>query len=92
MLDEKRMYGEYCVRKVAGAIKYLVTAKGLNIECTRVLRESMLPLLIYSSETMAWNMMYRFKMQSVQMDNVWGVLGMLRINKMRNDPRVCLWA
>src|SRR5678816_4114129 len=90
MLDEKgtddtESYEWY--RKVAGAIKSLVDVKGLSLECYRVLHEGMLlPVLMYSSETMVWNKRYRSKSQSAQMDNLRGVLGVKRIDKMRNEP------
>lgn len=43
-------------RKVAGANKSLVNAKGLNLEYATVLHESMLlPVLMYVSETMVYN-------------------------------------
>ena len=38
-------------RKVAGAIRFLVNAMGLQLECARVLRETLLVLfLMYGSE------------------------------------------
>src|SRR5678815_5825754 len=65
MLDEKGTDDAECsrkvvnVRKVAGAIKSLVNVKGLRLECARVLHEGMLlPVLLYSSETMVWNKKY----------------------------------
>src|SRR5678816_947056 len=45
----------------------------------------LLPVLFYSSETMVWNKKYRSKVQCVQMDNLRGVLGVRRIDKMRNE-------
>ena len=49
-------------RKMAGAIKSLVDAKGISLECARVLHDGMLlPVLMYSSETMVWNKRYRYK-------------------------------
>ena len=40
-------------RRVSGAIRSLVNARGLELECARVLHESLLvPVLKYSSETM----------------------------------------
>src|SRR5678816_3422023 len=45
----------------------------------------LLPVLLYSSETMVWNKKYRSKVQSVQMDNLRGMLGVRRIDKMRNE-------
>src|SRR5678815_5117333 len=92
MLDEKGTDDAECSRKVlngrkvAGAIKSLVDVKGLSLECARVLHEGMLlPVLMYSSETMVWNKRYRSKVQRVQMDNLRGVLGVKRIDKMRNE-------
>ena len=73
-------------RKMAGAIKTLVNAKGLDIECTRVLHEAMLvQALMYGSEVMVWEKKYRTKVQAVQMDNLRGMLGVRRIDKMRNE-------
>src|SRR5678815_5674263 len=74
-------------RKVAGTINSLVNVKGLSLECARVLHEGMLlPVLLYISETMVWNKKYRCKVQCVQMDNLRGMLGVKRINKVRNEP------
>src|SRR5678815_232284 len=77
MLDEKGTDDEEGSRKVVndrkvdGAIKSLVDVKGLSLECTRVLHECMLlPVLMYSSETMVWNKRYRSKVQCVQMENL----------------------
>ena len=40
-------------RRVAGAIRFLVNVRGLQLECARVLHETLLvPFLIYGSETM----------------------------------------
>src|SRR5678816_2220515 len=92
VLDEKGTDDAKCSRKVvngrkvAGAIKSLVNAKGLSLECARVLHEGMLlPVLLYSSETMVWNKKYRSKVQCVQMGNLRGVLGVRRIDKIRNE-------
>jgi hypothetical protein len=92
MLDEKGMDDAECGRKVssgrkvAGAIRSLVNVKGLSLACSRVLHESMLvPVLMYGSETMVWNPKYRSKVQAVQMDNLRGVLGIRRTDKMRNE-------
>src|SRR5678815_5559529 len=92
ILDEKGKDDAECSRKVvngrkvAGAIKSLVDVRRLSLECARVLHESMLlPVLMYSSETMVWNKRYRSKVQCVQMDNLRGVLGGRRIDKMRSE-------
>ena len=42
-------------RKVAGAIRFLVNARGLQLECAMVFREILLVLvLMYGSESMIW--------------------------------------
>ena len=42
-------------RRVAGAIRSLVNARDLQLECARVLHETLLVLaLMYGSETMIW--------------------------------------
>ena len=42
-------------RRVAGAIRSLVNTRGLQLECVRVLHETLLePVLLYCNETMAW--------------------------------------
>src|SRR5678815_1751450 len=67
-------------------IRDRVDVKGLSLECARVLHEGMLlPVLMYSSETMVWKKGYRSKVQCVQMDNLRGVLGVKRIDKIRNE-------
>src|SRR5678815_5068657 len=45
----------------------------------------LLPVLLYSSETMVCNKKYRSKVQCVQMDNLRSMLGVRRIDKMRNE-------
>src|SRR5678816_4185262 len=45
----------------------------------------LLPVLLYGSETIFWNKKYRSKVQCVQMDNLRSMLGVRRINKMRNE-------
>ena len=51
--DETGTYGAECSRKVAGAIRSLVNARDLQLECARVLHEiQLVPVLMYSSETM----------------------------------------
>ena len=61
VLDESGTDAALCCRKVAsrrgvaGAIRYMVNARGLQLECDRVLCETLLlHALIYGSETMIW--------------------------------------
>ena len=92
MLDERGTDDAECNRKVvsgrkvSGAIKALVNEKGLSLDCARILHESMLsPVLLYGSESMVWDKSYRSKVQAVQMDNLRSVLGVRRIDKIRNE-------
>ena len=42
-------------RRVAGAIKSLVNARSLQLECAKVLHESLqVPVLTYGSKTVIW--------------------------------------
>ena len=42
-------------RRVAGAIRSMVNARSLHLECARVLHELFgVPVLTYGSETMIW--------------------------------------
>ena len=51
------------------------------LECVRVLHESLvLPVLMYSSETMIW----RSRIRAVQMDNLRGLLVIRRMDKVLN--------
>ena len=61
VLDESGTDGAECSRKVAsgrgvaGTIRSLVNARDLQLECARVLYETLLvPIHIYGSETMLW--------------------------------------
>ena len=60
-MDESGTYGVECSRKVAsgrrvaGAIRFLVNARDLQLACAKVLYEtSLVPVLMYGSETMLW--------------------------------------
>ena len=57
-------------RRVAGAIRSLVNARSLQLECARVLHESLLvPVLTYGSETMIWRE-ERSRIRAVQTDKL----------------------
>ena len=48
-------------RRVAGGIRFLDNARSLQLECARVLHESLLvPAITYGSETMIWRAVQRF--------------------------------
>ena len=56
-------------RRVAGATRFLINVRGLQLECGRVLHETLLVLvLMYSSETMTWKETGRSRIKAVQMD------------------------
>ena len=82
VLDKSGTDGAECNRKmaswrrVAGAIRSLVSARDLHRECTRVLHETFLvPFLMYDSETMLWK--ERFRIKAMEMDNPRGLLGII---------------
>ena len=58
-------------RMVAVPIRYLVNGRGLKLECTRSLHESLLvPVLMYGSETMLWKKKEMTRIRAVQMNNL----------------------
>ena len=76
-LDESGTDGTKCSRKVAsgrlvaGAIRSLVNVRDLQLECARVLHETLhVPVLLHDSETMLWKEISRIR--AVQMDNLRG--------------------
>ena len=74
-------------RKVAAAIRSLVNDSGQQLECSRVLNETLLvPVLIYGSETIKWNEKMS-RTRAVQMDNLRGLLGIRIMDKVPN-PRI----
>ena len=63
-------------RKVAGAIRSLVNAKGLQLECGRGLHEALLvPVLLYGSDIMMGREKERSRTRALQMDNFRCLLG-----------------
>ena len=63
-------------RREAGAIRSLVDARDLQIECARVLYQTLLvSVLIYGNETMLWKEKERSRIMAVQMGNLRGLLG-----------------
>ena len=87
-MDESGTDGAECSRKmasgrrVAGAIQFLINARDLQLECARVLHETLLvPVLMYGSETMLWKE-ERPRIRAVQMDNIRGLLG-IRMDRIR---------
>ena len=72
-------------RRDAVAIWFLVNARGLQLQCDRVLCKAMLvPGLMYSSEKMIWKEKERSRIKAVEMDILIGLLGIKRNNKVPN--------
>ena len=72
-------------RKVAGAIRFMVNVRSLQLECARVLPESLLvPVLSYGSETVIWSEKEKSRIWAVRMDNLRGLLGIRRMDKVPN--------
>ena len=87
VLDKSSTYKVECRRKVAsgrrvaGDIRSLVNARGLQFEFARVLYKSFLK---YSSETMIWKEKEKSRIRAIQMDNLRGLQGVRRIDKVPN--------
>ena len=82
-MDESGTDGAECSKKVAsgrrvaGTIRSLVNA--------RVLHETLLvPVLMYGSETMLWREKERSRVRAMQMDTLRGLLGIRRMDRVRN--------
>ena len=76
-------------RSVAVVIRSLVNARGLELQWARVLHQSLLlPIIMYSSETLVWKEKGRSRIIAVQMDKLRGLLGIRRMDK---DPNAHIW-
>ena len=72
-------------RKVAGAIRSLVNARDLQLESARVLHETLLVhVLMFGSEAMLWKENERSRNRTVQIDNITGLLGIRRMDRVPN--------
>ena len=80
-------------KKVANAIRSLVNARSLQLQCDRVLHKLLLvPVLTYGSETMIWRERERSRIKVVQMDNLKGLLDIRRMDKVLNEERRQLYS
>ena len=91
VLDELDTDGAVCSRKVtsgrrvAGAIRSLVNARNLQLECARILHEILLvPVLMYGVETVLRKEKERFSIRAVHMKNLRGLLGIRRMDRVSN--------
>ena len=56
---------------MACALRFLVNGRDLQLECARILHETLLvPIFMYDSETMLWKEKERSRIRAVQMDNL----------------------
>ena len=51
-MNESGTVDAECCRKVAGALRYLVNVRGLQLVCARGLQEGLLMPVMYGSKTM----------------------------------------
>ena len=86
VLDESGTDEAECSgRRVAGAIRSLVNARSLQLECVKVVHESLIvPVLTYGSEAMIWRGKKRSRIRDVQMVNLRGSLGIRKMDKVPN--------
>ena len=62
-----------------------LNARTLQLECARVLHELLLvPVRNYGSEKMIWREKERSRIRAVQMENLRGLLGIRRMDKVPN--------
>ena len=68
-------------RRGVGAIRFLVNARDLQIECARVLHKTLLVhVFMYGIEIMLWKEKGRSTVRAVQMDNFRGLLCIRRMD------------
>ena len=86
VLDESSTDEAECSgKRVASAIRFLVNARNLQLQCARFLHESFLvPIRMYSSETRIWSGKEGSRIISVKIENYRGLLGIRRMNKLPN--------
>ena len=64
----------------------------MELECARVLHETLLvPVLMYCSEAMLWKEKERSRIRTVQMDNLSGLVGIRRMDRVPNAGLRELW-
>ena len=78
-------------RKVAGAIRSLVHARSLQLECTGVLHESLLVFVLTDgSEKLIWREKQSSRIRAIQIESLRDLLGIRRIDKVPNTRiRTC---
>ena len=89
VLDKAGTDGAKCSRnlksgRVAGAIKSLDNARDLQLECASLASNIACPCSYVWSETMLWKEEERSRVRAVQMDNLRGLLGIRRMDRVLN--------
>ena len=59
-------------------------ARSLQLECARVLHESLLRPIMYGCETMIWREKERSRVMAVHIDNLRSLAGIKRMDKVLN--------
>ena len=69
-------------RRFIGDIRSQVNVKDLQLECARVLHETLLaPVLMYGGEKMLWKEKVRSRIRDLQMESLRGLLGIRRMDR-----------
>ena len=90
VLDESGTNGAECSRmvtsgrRVAGAIKSLVNVRNLQLDCARVLHETLLCLFLCMVVRQLWKEKEKSRVKTLQMDNFRGLLGIRRMDRVLN--------
>ena len=72
------------MNRVSGVIMSLFNVRDLERHCAKSVDETLLvPVLIYGSETMLWKK-ERSRIRTVQMENLRGLLGIRRMDRVLN--------
>ena len=71
-------------KRVAGALRSLVNARDMHLECARVLQTLLVPVHIYGSKAMLWKEKERSRIRAVQMNNIRGLLGIMSMDRVPN--------
>ena len=85
ILEESGIDGAEYNRKVASGRRVAVNARDLQLQCTRVLHQTLLVhVLIYGSEIMLRREKKRSRIRTVEMENLRGLLGIDRMDRVPN--------
>ena len=70
---------------MGGKLQVPTDPRSLQCKCARLLYEGfVMPVLLYGSETLIWREKERSRIRAVQMDNLRGLVGVRRIDRVPN--------